>query len=88
MTDRTLTAKRKLKVYGIGCGTSRKICAVSSQKEFASILGDSLHFVRGYASETGNAEEIKLAMGKPGTLFVQPYSGAGAREWREVSKHD
>lgn len=63
----------KLKVYGIltfmGEGNQvRSVAAVTSQKQFASLIGSSLHYVRDYAAETGNEEERKVAFKHIGRL--------------------
>jgi hypothetical protein len=82
---------RKLKVYGawrFRAGKQvRAIAAVNSQKEFAALLDTSLNFVRGYASETGNACELKIAFSKPGTMFWAPLNDAmrenSYQEWTD-----
>ena len=57
---------RKLKVIGMHTfllgPQVRTIAAVTSQKQFAALIGCSIHKVRGYASETCNKEELRLAM--------------------------
>lgn len=67
---------RKLKVYEVNSfkfgKQDRVIAAVSTQREFANLCGTSLHYIRGYASETGNDDEIAAAMAKPHTLMLSP----------------
>lgn len=47
----------------------RYVAAVSSQKEFAELVGCTVHEVRNYGSITGNPKEVKLAMANPHTLI-------------------
>lgn len=47
----------------------RYVAAVTSQKEFADLLGTTIGQIRPYMSRTGNEEEIELAMAKPHTLI-------------------
>ena len=65
----------KLKVYGTMTHLlpkqARTIAAVTSQKEFAALIGTTLGYVQTYASETGNEEEIKQAFSDIGTVFVK-----------------
>ena len=65
----------KLKVYGtlthlLGQQV-RTIAAVTNQKEFAALIGTNLSYVRDYACETGNEEEIKVAFKSVGTVFIK-----------------
>ena len=67
---------RKLKVFGVNTFLlhsvqNRTIAAATSMKGFAELIGSSLNYVRDYACETGNAEEIKIALSNVGTVFVQ-----------------
>lgn len=63
-------AKRlRLKVWGITLANHRHIVATKTQSEAAAKLETSLHHFRQYAAQTGNAQELTLALGKPGTPF-------------------
>ena len=76
----------KLKVYGIGwMGRHRRIVATTSKKKAAELIGTSLYHFNEYGCETGNEEEIKLAMSKPETVFEREDWRAGA-PWVEVTK--
>ena len=48
---------------------ARYIALVSSQKEFAELIGSSIDFVRNYAGITGNPKEIELALANPHKLI-------------------
>ena len=48
---------------------ARYIALVSSQKEFAELIGSSIGFVRNYAYITGNPKEIELALANPHKLI-------------------
>lgn len=65
---------RALKVFGGNLGKSRVIAACSSVAAFCKLSGVS----RGFASETGSAEEISVASSKPGVPF---YRSDSAKEW-------
>ena len=66
---------KKLKVYG--CNTflfgvqERTVAAVTSQKQFAALIKTSLNYVRDYAAETGNVEEVNQAFSHCGVAHVQ-----------------
>lgn len=61
---------KKLKVWGITLdGRTRSIVAAHTQKQAAELLKTSLHFLRGYGAETGNAEEIRVATNEPFTVI-------------------
>jgi len=47
----------------------RYVAAVSSQKEFAELVGSVLVQIRPYMSITSNPKEVKLAMANPHTLI-------------------
>ena len=55
----------KLKVYGINTHIfgeqERTVAMVTSQKEFAKLIGSSLRYVSEYRSETENEEEVEIA---------------------------
>ncbi len=62
---------KKLKVYGgqtfaLGYQT-RTVVAARNQQEVADIAHCSLYHVRGWWAETGNKEEIRLALKNPWT---------------------
>lgn len=72
---------RKLRVFGgmnthprLG-GQARCVIAAPSQREAAEGAGISLHYFRGYWTETGNAREIAVALAHPG---VPCYGNQGA----------
>lgn len=71
MTNGKKTRNRPLRVYGGNHnGTYRMIMACHSMKEFMAATGIS----RDYFCETGNKEEIAIAMDQPGTIFKKLYS--------------
>jgi hypothetical protein len=87
---------RRLKVYGwLGMrseavternhhGQTREIVAAHSLAEVARITGLSRYTLSSYGGETGNKQEIELAMSKPGTMFWKPVNGQG--EFMEAAK--
>lgn len=87
---------RKLKVYGISsirreCPKEenrhqqvRNIVAAPSMKEASRLLGMPYNHMRTMASETGNEEELALALSKPGTIFWKPLDYRHEDKWREV----
>jgi hypothetical protein len=63
---------RKIKVFGMNLdGRNRGIVAAHSKKEAARLFGSSLYDFNNNGCETGNAKEIEVATGKPGTVFVK-----------------
>ena len=50
-------------------GQVKTIIAAANQREAAKIVGCSLYEFRGWWTETGNVQEIKIAMSKPGVMF-------------------
>jgi hypothetical protein len=84
----TTRSKRTLKVFGYILATygdesarlgqashvrqCRAIVAATTKKEAAEKFGISMHEANGFMSETGNDEEIALAMSKPGQVFAKP----------------
>ena len=48
---------------------ARYVALVSSQKEFAELIGSSIGFIRNYACITGNPKEIELALANPHKLI-------------------
>jgi hypothetical protein len=79
---------RKLKVFGVNTfllgEQARTIAAVTSQKKFAEAIGSTLSYVRTYACETGNEDEIRLALTRPGEPFVFCPT---CKEYRVVTKN-
>lgn len=76
----------KLKVYGIGwMGKCRRIVATTSKKKAAELIGTTFYHFNEYGSETGNEEEVKLAMSKPGTVFERE-DWIARKPWAEVTK--
>jgi hypothetical protein len=76
---------RKLKVFGVESFVWGKqvriVAATTSQKRFAEITRSSQRHIRLYAAETKNPEELKIAMGKPETVFARcPV----CEEWKEI----
>ena len=82
MTER----RRKLKVfYGAmldGGVQFACIMATTSQKKFSKATGAT----RGYFSETGNEQDIKTAMTKPETIFVNKNRMGYPRIWVPLKK--
>ena len=66
---------KKLKVYGVNTNLlgiqARTIAAVTSQEQFAKLIGTSLGYVRDYGAETGNLEELAVAFKDVGTVFIE-----------------
>lgn len=76
----------KLKVYGVGwMGRHRRIVATTSKKKAAELIGTSLYHFNEYGCETGNEEEIKMAMSKPETVFEQSLRSSSS-PWVEITK--
>ena len=48
------------------------LVAAKSKKEAAKVFGMSVHSMNGYATVTGNKEEIELAMKTPGVKVLSP----------------
>ena len=74
---------RKLKVYGGNIdGIRRGILAFETKKEAIKILKMSMYEFNLYWGETGNDEEIKIAISKPGVVFVTEieYGKGGYKE--------
>lgn len=90
---------KELKVWGVGrdwrrdCpraanGTqqTREVVAARSMAEAARLLKVSPSRLKNFGSPTGNPEEIRIAMSKPGTVFWIPSMeriGRGELPWRE-----
>lgn len=86
---------RKIKVYGwIGArpesrvegnrhGQTREIVAAASMAEVLRITGMKRDDFTRSGCETGNQEELELALSKPGVVFWQPLYRDN--EWREAA---
>jgi len=75
---------RQLKVYGVNLnGHYRGIVAATSRTAAARAFGIKPYHMRDFGSETGNPEEVALALSRPGAVFQRAYGGIGA-EWKEV----
>jgi len=63
----------KLKVFGsitaINGKRCRTIVAATTQKEAAELIGISSYEFHTYWCETGNEQELKVALAKPNTVF-------------------
>lgn len=55
-----------------GSRQTREIVAARSAAEAARLFGISPWRLRSYGCETGNADEIRVAMSKPGAVFWRP----------------
>lgn len=71
-------------VMGTSAGTHRQIALVRSRAEFVRLLGPgaSDHYVKNYASETGNDEELFIANAFPGVLLRKPNDYRDGSWWR------
>jgi hypothetical protein len=88
------TQKQKLKVYGWtgarrgqvpGHGQTREIIAAKSAAEARRITGINAYTWRQSADETGNEQELAVALAKPGVVFWQPLNRIDGEEWSEVT---
>jgi hypothetical protein len=88
-------ASKQLKVYrssqlsGPDGNQWEMIAAVASKAEFARLLNCSSRYVTEYCSETGNAEQIAVAMAKPHTLFGRHNQNCwytNITEWQELKR--
>ena len=70
----------KLKVFGGPhnfCGkVVRAIVAAASQKEAARLTGESLNHIRSRWVVTQNVEELEIALGEPGVVFIVDKNGS------------
>lgn len=66
---------KRLKVYGgltfRGTTQHRIIVATTSQKKVAEVVGITLYEVQNYWAETGNEEELKIALASPEKVFIK-----------------
>jgi len=60
---------------------ARHICAVHSKRELAQMMG--LNKWENNLVDTGNRDEINVAMKKPYVIFWKP---PGSENWRELSE--
>lgn len=75
-----MRAMAVLKVYGVNFdGRSRRVVASTTQAAAARLTGVSPHRFRQYGGETGNAEEIAVAMREPGVVWSRGF--AMGSEW-------
>jgi hypothetical protein len=80
----------RLKVFG-GCTfvpggkQVRAIVAASSALKVARAVGTSAHYIRGYWAVTANAEELSIALAKPGTVFYRPLDALRG-PWKELAR--
>jgi hypothetical protein len=73
----------KLKVYGVNYnGVQRRIVAATSMRKAAVAIGTGYGHARKYGCETGNQEEIALAMREPGVVWSKAYRMGS--EWVRV----
>ena len=77
----------KMKVFGGlvhrgSRGQVRTVVAATSQAKAAEAVGENLSAFRGWWSETGNKDELAVAFGKPGQVFMA--SGSIDRDFRPV----
>lgn len=96
-----MSRARKLKVYGWtgirqecppaanGSRQTREVVATTSKKEAARLVDPERSWMRPSLSEigeTGNAEEIEMAMAEPGVVFWCPLDASYRPdpEWRRA----
>ena len=89
-------ATSKLKVYGWigvrsacepsanGSQQTREIVAAPSLAQVMRLTGLSRSYLTNYGCETGNEEELLVALGKPGTIFWQPLRGGAWQESKQA----
>lgn len=67
---------RELRVWWMysywGSKTRRRLVAAQTQKEAAKALQVPLSCFREYAMETGNAQDLELALKNPGQVYEVP----------------
>lgn len=86
--------KKKLKVYGFrgwrkecpaapnGNKQTREIVAAHSKAQVKAATNVPAYEIE----ETGNDEEVKLAMSEPGRIFWQPHMRSNDTNWRKAEK--
>jgi len=63
-----------MKVFGVNLdGKSRGIVAAETQKKAAELFKITIYHFREYGCETGNKEEIDLAIKEPYTVYKREY---------------
>jgi hypothetical protein len=68
-----------MKVYGVNLdGRYRGIVAAKNKTQAAKLFGTSIYHFNQFGCETGNKEEIKIAMKQPGIVWKQSISST---EW-------
>ena len=83
-------SRKILKVWGVSAFPrpenvqQRCIVAAYTKKRAAELIGVSLHYFNGYASETGNKEECEMAIAKPETVFACRRHTYNDIPWHEV----
>jgi len=66
---------KKLSVYYVNYnGRSERMVAANNQKVAAMLMNVTLSHLRNYGGETGNEENIQIALGSPGTVFEKKSS--------------
>lgn len=65
-----------------GSQQTRDIVAARSFAAAARAFGKSPSSLRPWCSETGNAEELSVALSKPGAVFWRPLDFHGEGGWR------
>lgn len=87
---------RKLKVYGFqsfrtqcvpapnGSLQTREVVAAHSRVEVGHLSGLSVSYLRDFCCETGNQDEVKIALSKPGKIFWHPLGQWGTKTWFEA----
>jgi hypothetical protein len=76
---------RKLKVWGINIdGVHRCIVAATSGRQAAMLFDVTVSYLYGWGSETGNEEELNLALDQPGTVFIKRDNNTDTYRVREV----
>lgn len=64
---------------GVAMGRQvRAVIAAPTQKVAAEAFGLSLYAFRQYAGETGNQQELAVALSKPGAVFIRGLDAYGA----------
>lgn len=78
----------KLKVWGVSLGRERSIVATERKADAARLLNMSMYSFNLYACETGNPEELPIALGEPGVPFFAPYSGPEKGVFGKLREHE
>lgn len=67
---------------------TREIIATTSWVLAAIAFRSSVYQARTWGSVTGNEEELRVALAKPGVLFWRPLDHHGPGGWREVESKE